>query len=153
MPPWWLTWWLIRRSIVQSLRWFRGDQGSEKQRKALRNTKSVAKRNAFRSGTLCETATETKKRSATQSETATQIRKMSASASETETLFENSFRNAKVPLRNERLFFLLLFYGFFALKYFKKCDQLSSTAYQKRSFATSEINLLVRCPIGPVLVR
>ena len=26
MPPWWLTWWLIRRSIAQSLRWFRGDR-------------------------------------------------------------------------------------------------------------------------------
>ena len=86
-------------------------QGSEKQREALRNTKSVAKRNAFRSGTLCETATETKKRSATQSETATQIRKRSATSSETETLFRNSFRNAKILLRNEILF-SLAFYCF-----------------------------------------
>ena len=87
------------------------NQGSEKQREALRNTKSVAKRNAFRSGTLCETATETKKRSATQSETAMQIRKRSATSSETETLFRNSFRNAKILLRNEILF-SLAFYCF-----------------------------------------
>ena len=69
-------------------------QGWEKQREVLRNAQIVAEQNVFRSGTLCETATQTQKRSATQSET--------------ETVLKNPFRNAKIPLRNEKYIFTSL---------------------------------------------